>query len=401
MAKYLDCHKELSIQVHPDRATAKHLSQKGGFRLRNSWGKEESFYVVKEAPLQTFHLYLGFEREALDPIARNLRQQLLKIAAKGSSVDLEEYTRLAEELARLVKDELESGIERNLKIDDVRRGNILMDLRRWGETPDHQKRIPLVDIIRFHAKEAPPVVNSGYPALNLLGKDYLFAAIGLIGAMEVIAGSVYNLSATGASSNEPEKLFEQIGLLRFFHKQKVSSGQWLRVPSGVVHAWQGGGNLLVEFAQRSDNTFRIMDWGRELSSSTRRDMHYVEAMYALSVDGVVSDNAMQRFLITPGTESTSSDGYVACHSLLEQKIYQLSKDRRSSRLDDETATTKTALDGSTEEDKSHEEDKSREVDIPKSDGIAVLINPDAPMQVRINEANDVANPPCRRHHRSQ
>jgi mannose-6-phosphate isomerase class I len=56
-------------------------------------------------------------------------------------------------------------------------------------------------------------------------------------------------------------------ILKYFHAQKVVPGQWGRVAPGTVHSWQGGGNFLIELAQRSDNTFRILDFGREFSKS--------------------------------------------------------------------------------------------------------------------------------------
>lgn len=83
-------------------------------------------------------------------------------------------------------------------------------------------------------------------------------------------------------------------ILSLFHLIKVEKSEWIRVPPGLLHAWQGGGNLVVETSNRSDQTYRLFDYGRELSRDTRRPMHYKEAMYALNPEAFLKPGAHRR-----------------------------------------------------------------------------------------------------------
>ena len=87
----------------------------------------------------------------------------------------------------------------------------------------------------------------------------------------------------------------------------------------------------MEIAQCSDNTFRILDYGRELTAHPRR-MHYLEAMYSLSEDGIIDDRrgtgragkSSRRWLFPADVENVSSGAALAhqsCHSTLDYRLY--------------------------------------------------------------------------------
>ena len=96
MVKYLDCHNSLSVQCHPDDITAQYLygsdklKQKPKdlsiFKLKDEGGKEESFYVLQTASNQEFHLFLGFSKEELAPIAKSLNPILESYGSEGVKI---------------------------------------------------------------------------------------------------------------------------------------------------------------------------------------------------------------------------------------------------------------------------------------------------------------------------
>jgi len=86
----------------------------------------------------------------------------------------------------------------------------------------------------------------------------------------------------------------------------------------------GGGNFLIELGETSDNTFRILDYGREFEEQPR-DMHYLQAMYALNEVGFFDDGSEERLILKPDSGGDS------CHRLLKCGLY----DRQESiRIDE-------------------------------------------------------------------
>jgi hypothetical protein len=82
----------------------------------------------------------------------------------------------------------------------------------------------------------------------------------------------------------------------------------------VVHAWQGGGTLAIELSDRSDNTFRIFDYGRELDPFKRRRMHHLEAMYSLVPETILSPGDEQRYISSPSAKAEQ------WHPLLQARL---------------------------------------------------------------------------------
>jgi mannose-6-phosphate isomerase class I len=342
MAKYLDCHDKLSIQVHPSRATAKYLynHEFKNFKLKDDDGKEESFYVINRATHHDYHLFLGFERENLAPIANHLRPILLEYAGKVGKGDLLEcYDRLAQKLCEELKKNCLPEIATALEQKTAPfAGAILASFENSGQEKDEPYL--LQNVFRYHVeigsdlRTGPEHGAVAWPHLSLLGKEYLFAAIGVIRMISLVEEFVKERSgdqtllrlARALFGQEAEKMSKKeikkhAPLLKYFHAQEVSTGQWVRVPPGTVHAWQGGGNFLIEVAQCSDNTFRILDFGRELSESTKRDMHHLAAMYALSADSILDEESSKRFLIKAEVTGTAPKPFQHYHSELKCRLF--------------------------------------------------------------------------------
>ena len=83
-------------------------------------------------------------------------------------------------------------------------------------------------------------------------------------------------------------------LFGFFYKICPKPGSLLQVKPGVLHAL-GNGLFAVEASNRSNNTFRIFDHGRELSPSPR-PLHYLLAAVSLSEESFVGRKNEGRYV---------------------------------------------------------------------------------------------------------
>lgn len=378
MVKYLDCHEPLSIQIHPNKETAKWLNDENQkylqLNLQDEWGKDESYYVLKPAAHRGLNLFLGFDRESLRSIADQLRPIIQEYAARKEISNLKDiYNKIITTLSQALQQECLRELDGKSKAEQTVRHRLQESL--GSRLQDLQALQVLQDVLHFHVVEYPNRIGSQGPPLSFLGKEYLFAAIGLIWVIQLLKEVVKPISSSDKISSEEEcvrsllsygsalpddKKLKSHPILKYFHTEFVEQGQWCRVPAGTVHSWQGGGNLLVEVAQRSDNTFRILDFGRELDPSSSREMHYKEAMYALTEDGIVSP-ALANRLVFKAECGEEDQSWRQCHPALD--YYLLSGQR----------TTWTT--------------------IPQRSGISVLLNPDN--LIRIGVSVDQENVPFR------
>ncbi len=377
MIKYLDCHKPLSLQVHPTSMTAKYLEEHiGAFEdsfgrspaIQDGNGKEESFFVLHTAAHSEENLFLGFNRKELTSIANAIRPALFKHAcgSRDSSTHLKSgrlddsasagpkgiddhcyrdiltvlyvyFNKKTDLLSRLA-DALDmpgKKIHRALLAPfDVNEeqgaskeeGNNERTKRNGDSKPCSSiQDKALYHVLKYHIEVMPALSarSSGSPSarnagLSLLGKEYLFAAISILAVIERLRNFLTN-EASAEIRQRGEALFEyrkekhRSLLLKYFRRVQVKAGYWVRVPPGVVHAWQGGGNFLIELAQRSDNTFRVLDFGRELSKSNPdRQIHYWEAMYSLTTASILSEEAAKRLIV----EDAGLDEEQRCHAML-------------------------------------------------------------------------------------
>ncbi|MDO4930920.1 MAG: class I mannose-6-phosphate isomerase [Bacteroidales bacterium] len=60
-------------------------------------------------------------------------------------------------------------------------------------------------------------------------------------------------------------------------------GDCFYIPAGCIHAI-GGGNLLIEIQQSSDDTFRVYDYDRVDANGHKRELHIEQARHALNFD---------------------------------------------------------------------------------------------------------------------
>lgn len=364
MAKYLDCHKALSVQVHPNAQTGCFLKSKG-FPVRDASGKEESFFVLKKAPGTRVHLFMGFERRKLRVVANKIRQQTDRVAqTEGEALGII-LENLCDSLLKAVRDECLEAIRRALFQDPEHMERLAkaLDAREKDTRPE------ILEVFRYHLG-LPLASNSlqGTDGTRILGKEYLVAAIGIVNLIRNLADFIdreieartqeikrlagedgWGTPGTGECNSDrgasckreldafverAQYLFgskyrdgdlfqvSEVGdhpLLKFFHPVEVADNSWIRIPSGTLHAWQGGGNFLIELGETSDNTFRILDYGREFSDNAR-EMHYLEAMYALNPVGFF-DAASERRLISEPHDAQSDSSKDSCHKLLDCQFF--------------------------------------------------------------------------------
>lgn len=336
MAKYLDCNGKLSLQVHPNDLVARYLSDKREFRVSDERGKEETFFVIEPAADRAFHLFLGFHQERMEPLAAVIRPELHRQfervrGAEDFKTAYPHLLRAMRETASLViadwgepfagRSDFQSYLLRSFAPDwcALRNGantkapmstTIELQTATTAEAP-----VPFDDVLKWHLVEHPLRLHSEGLPLSLLGREYLIAALVLIRAVQELAllGAqredlkikVKKLLDYSVAAGTAADCLNQHPVFRYFRTVRLEKGAWGRVPAGTVHAWQDGGNSLIEVADNSDNTFRILDFGRELETPPRR-MHYAQAMYALTDESILGEAAVERLLKSPHVQSDAA-----------------------------------------------------------------------------------------------
>lgn len=72
-------------------------------------------------------------------------------------------------------------------------------------------------------------------------------------------------------------------LCNHIRTENVRPGDCFYIPAGCIHAI-GGGNLLIEIQQSSDDTFRVYDYDRVDANGHKRELHIEQARCALDFD---------------------------------------------------------------------------------------------------------------------
>ncbi|MDU1538954.1 MAG: type I phosphomannose isomerase catalytic subunit [Paeniclostridium sordellii] len=75
------------------------------------------------------------------------------------------------------------------------------------------------------------------------------------------------------------KIIEEGNIEKYLKKIDVKPGDMIYIPSGTVHAIQGGLKL-IEVQQSSDITYRVYDWGRD------REVHIEKSLDVIDYNGV-------------------------------------------------------------------------------------------------------------------
>jgi mannose-6-phosphate isomerase len=110
-----------------------------------------------------------------------------------------------------------------------------------------------------------------------LGKSEMWVVLHAEPEAQLILG----LSKGTKPSNFRDAL-ETDNLAPFLHHVGVSTGDFVCVPSGSLHAILGG-TVLAEIQQNSNATYRVYDWGRV---SDDRPLHMEQALDVINFDQV-------------------------------------------------------------------------------------------------------------------
>jgi len=87
----------------------------------------------------------------------------------------------------------------------------------------------------------------------------------------------------GVTKDSFAKALEDLTLEDLVHRFEVNEGESIFVPSGRIHAIDGG-NLILEIQQNSDTTYRVYDWGRVGLDGKPREMHVDESLKSIDWD---------------------------------------------------------------------------------------------------------------------
>lgn len=84
----------------------------------------------------------------------------------------------------------------------------------------------------------------------------------------------------GVSREQFEQAIQEGTAESLVHRVPSTEGSSIFVPSGRLHAIDGG-NLILEVQQNSDTTYRVYDWGRVGLDGQPRDLHISESMESI------------------------------------------------------------------------------------------------------------------------
>lgn len=321
MVKYLDAHDALSVQLHPDEQALQDLdsaevsltpSHEETFapRLKDKSPKEESFLILNPAPTSEAQLIYGFNRDTLAPIADSLWSDVGELVHKADNKDSLAFTRKVRKKLHDILDT--SNFLGELCLEAKKNGIGVEEIKdellvRLKPDSEHLSAKIIAQAIRAHARRCRKQQNA-------VGLEYLIAAIGIIEVLRRLSACVRkDEDWTRFDRDQCPKLFRfkdadlpektVLGCLFNFvrsHSTSDTAGRheilapntWGQVRSGFIHAWLGGGTQLIEISELSDNTFRILDHGRELRHETSRMMHHFESMFAIRMASIVSPTAV-------------------------------------------------------------------------------------------------------------
>lgn len=83
-------------------------------------------------------------------------------------------------------------------------------------------------------------------------------------------------------------IIEQGNIENYLEKVSVKSGDMIYIPSGTVHAIEGGLKL-IEVQQSSDLTYRMYDWGRD------REVHIEKSLDVIDYKGIKKGGKIENF----------------------------------------------------------------------------------------------------------
>lgn len=111
---------------------------------------------------------------------------------------------------------------------------------------------------------------------NCNGKNEMWYILDADPNAELILGFTENMDPKRYTKLLTEGRIEDV-----LHREKVTAGDVVNVPAGLIHAI-GGGVLLAEIQQSSDVTYRVYDFNRtDVKTGKKRVLHTNEAIDAL------------------------------------------------------------------------------------------------------------------------
>ena len=300
MFKILDCNSWLSVQLHPGdkacQAINRHLSSieeefaaanwaadglkdiVGALNSReDNFGKEELFYIADNrnylagAPKNEANLILGFHREKLEKLAflsepewAFYRRLFQKATAPGN----EDFERLIEKIKKSAFGKLDTFVNAPTK-------------ELSGKYEERFSRL-IGHHLPFVLRLREEIEQTSLP--GLWGILFIFSIQALKESLQGIKQEGLKIAFSRS----------ELPLFGFFYKTCPKPGSLLQVKPGMLHAL-GKGLFAVEASNRSNNTFRVFDQGRELSPSPR-PLHYLLAAVSLSGDSFVDQNNEDHYI---------------------------------------------------------------------------------------------------------
>lgn len=93
---------------------------------------------------------------------------------------------------------------------------------------------------------------------------------------------------SGLNREEFSEIIEAKNIEKYLSKVSVKKGDMIYIPSGTVHAIEGGLKL-IEIQQSSDITYRMYDWGRD------REVHIEKSLDVIDYEGKNKGGKIENF----------------------------------------------------------------------------------------------------------
>lgn len=122
--------------------------------------------------------------------------------------------------------------------------------------------------VQVHPNDEYALAHEG----NELGKTEMWVVLYAEPGSEIILGV-----RAGTTKEKFAEAIQNGTLETHLHTLPISTGDFVCVPSGTVHAILGGA-LIAEIQQNSNTTYRVYDWNRQTPDGKTRPLHIQQAI---------------------------------------------------------------------------------------------------------------------------
>lgn len=165
--------------------------------------------------------------------------------------------------------EVINGKLKGLKLSEV--WNTYPELFNYPKEPAFPYLVKIIDAKKDLSIQVHPDNDYALKNEGELGKTECWYVLDAEEDAEVVFGH------NAKNKEHFIKLIQQNDWDKLLNKRKVSPGDFIHVPSGMIHSI-GAGIVLIEVQQSSDITYRLYDFDRKDKAGNKRKLHLKDAI---------------------------------------------------------------------------------------------------------------------------